>query len=206
MVDLDLEERFIDEDAYKEKMNMKMETKMNDQADNSNQVDNADPGFSHIDENGDARMVNVADKGRVRRTATARGKILLAPATIRAIKENLIAKGSVLATARVAGIMAAKHCSDLIPLCHNIEIEHVEVNFEVRESEIEIVSRAICTDKTGIEMETLTAVSVAALTIYDMCKAIDKAMRITDIVLVEKTKEVLEQPPQQQPEQKESHI
>jgi cyclic pyranopterin phosphate synthase len=115
----------------------------------------------------------------------------LAPATIRAINENSIAKGSVLATARVAGIMAAKRCSDLIPLCHNIEIEHVEVNFNVRESEIEITSRAVCTDKTGIEMEALTAVSVAALTIYDMCKAVDKAMRITDIVVMEKTKEVL---------------
>jgi len=205
-------------DGHKVKSDMTMETRMNERTDNPDETpfvassqepksgqsfgegtslqDRLDAqsgaGFSHIDENGDARMVNVANKGRVRRTATASGKILLAPATIRAINENSIAKGSVLATARIAGIMAAKHCSDLIPLCHNIEIEHVEVNFEVRESEIEIVSRAVCTDKTGIEMEALTAVGVAALTIYDMCKAIDKAMRITDIVLVEKTKEVLQ--------------
>jgi len=147
--------------------------------------------FSHIDENGDARMVNVSGKSRVRRTAAAKGKILLAEDTIRAIEANTIAKGSVLATARVAGIMAAKRCADLIPLCHNIEIEHVEVGFEILPGGIEITAQAVCTDKTGIEMEVLTAVSVAALTIYDMCKAVDKAMCITDIVLVGKTKEIV---------------
>lgn len=147
--------------------------------------------FSHIDEKGDARMVNVSGKSRVRRTATARGTILLAEGTIRAIETNTIAKGSVLATARVAGIMAAKRCADLIPLCHNIEIEHVEVEFEVLTGGIEITAQAVCTDKTGIEMEVLTAVSVAALTIYDMCKAVDTAMRITDIGLVGKTKEIV---------------
>ncbi|MCE5257038.1 MAG: cyclic pyranopterin monophosphate synthase MoaC [Spirochaetaceae bacterium] len=145
--------------------------------------------FSHIDEEGNARMVNVSGKSRVRRTAMAKGRILLTESTIRAIQENAIAKGNVLATARVAGIMAAKRCSDLIPLCHNIEIEHVEVEFEVRLDEIGIRARAVCTDKTGIEMEALTAVSVAALTVYDMCKAVDKTMRITDICLAEKTKE-----------------
>jgi len=147
--------------------------------------------FSHIDENGDARMVNVSGKSRVRRTATAKGKILLAEDTIRAIEANTIAKGSVLATARVAGIMASKRCADLIPLCHNIEIEHVEVGFEILPGGIGITAQAVCTDKTGIEMEVLTAVSVAALTIYDMCKAVDKAMCITDIVLVGKTKETV---------------
>jgi cyclic pyranopterin phosphate synthase len=97
----------------------------------------------------------------------------------------------VLATARIAGIMGAKRCSDLIPLCHNIEIEHVAVDFVIGDAEIAISARALCTDKTGIEMEALMAVSVAALTIYDMCKAVDKTMRIEGIHLVEKTKETL---------------
>jgi cyclic pyranopterin phosphate synthase len=145
--------------------------------------------FSHIDAKGDARMVDVSGKPRVRRTARAEGKIVLSPSTIAKIKGDAIAKGNVLATARVAGIMAAKRCSDLIPLCHNIEIEQVEVSFAVGEAEIGIGARAICTDKTGIEMEALTAVSVAALCIYDMCKAVDKGMRIEGIRLVEKTKE-----------------
>jgi cyclic pyranopterin monophosphate synthase len=145
--------------------------------------------FSHIDEKGEARMVDVSAKPRVRRTARAEGRIVLAPSTIERIRSDAIAKGNVLATAKVAGIMAAKRCSDLIPLCHNIEIEQVEVNFTMGEGEIAIGARAICTDKTGIEMEVLTAVSVAALCIYDMCKAVDKGMRIEGIHLVEKTKE-----------------
>ena len=145
--------------------------------------------FSHIDEKGEARMVDVSAKPRVRRTARAEGRIVLDPSTIARIQGDTIAKGNVLATAKVAGIMAAKRCSDLIPLCHNIEIEQVEVNFSLGEGEIGIVARAICTDKTGIEMEVLTAVSVAALCIYDMCKAVDKGMRIEGIHLVEKTKE-----------------
>ncbi|MEJ5185138.1 MAG: cyclic pyranopterin monophosphate synthase MoaC, partial [Rectinemataceae bacterium] len=95
------------------------------------------------------------------------------------------------ATARIAGIMAAKRTADLIPLCHTIGIEHVEVDFEFEETGIAIRARAICTDKTGIEMEALTAVSVAALTIYDMCKAVDRQMRISNITLIEKTKEEL---------------
>jgi len=147
--------------------------------------------FTHLDAGGNARMVDVSGKPRVRRSAKAEGRILLAPATISKIHGNEIAKGNVLATARVAGIMAAKRCSDMIPLCHNIEIEHVEVDFTVGEGEIAISAKALCTDKTGIEMETLMAVSVAALTIYDMCKAVDKAMRIEGIHLVEKTKETL---------------
>jgi len=145
--------------------------------------------FTHVDEDGNARMVDVSAKSRVRRTALASGSIFLAPATIDKISGNQIAKGNVLATARIAGIMAAKRCSDLIPLCHNIEIEHVEVDFSVGRDSIDISSKAICTDKTGIEMEVLMAVSVAALTIYDMCKAVDKAMRIEGIHLVEKRKE-----------------
>lgn len=147
--------------------------------------------LTHVDEEGNARMVDVSSKSRVRRTALACGSIFLAPATIDKINGNEIAKGNVLATARIAGIMAAKHCSDLIPLCHNIEIEHVEVNFSVGKDAIGISAKAVCTDKTGIEMEALTAVSVAALTIYDMCKALDKAMHIEGIHLVEKKKEEL---------------
>jgi cyclic pyranopterin phosphate synthase len=147
--------------------------------------------FTHLDKNGNARMVDVSPKPRVRRTALAEGRIELAAATVAKIRANEIAKGNVLATARVAGIMAAKRCSELIPLCHNIEIEHVEVNFEVLETAIAITAGARCTDKTGIEMEALAAVAVAALTIYDMCKAVDKAMRIEGIRLVKKTKENL---------------
>ena len=145
--------------------------------------------FTHLDEEGNARMVDVSEKTRVRRTALARGRIFLSPATIDRINGDGITKGSVLATARVAGIMAAKRCSDLVPLCHNIEIEHVEVNFSVGRDVIDIGSKAVCTDKTGIEMEALMAVSVAALTIYDMCKAVDKSMHIEEIRLVEKKKE-----------------
>lgn len=148
--------------------------------------------LTHIDSSGNARMVDISGKSRVRRMARAEGKIILSPSTIAKIQDNEIAKGNVLATARVAGIMAAKRCSDLIPLCHNIEIEHIEVGFTVGEGEIAISAKTLCTDKTGIEMEALTAVSVAALTIYDMCKAVDKAMRIEGIHLVEKTKEVLQ--------------
>jgi cyclic pyranopterin monophosphate synthase len=145
--------------------------------------------FTHLDKEGNARMVDVSAKTRVRRTALASGSIFLAPATIDKIRGNEIAKGNVLATARIAGIMAAKRCSDLIPLCHNIEIEYAEVNFSIGKDSIDISSRAVCTDKTGIEMEALAAVSVAALTIYDMCKAVDKAMRIEGVHLVEKRKE-----------------
>ena len=147
--------------------------------------------LTHVDAEGNAAMVDVSSKPRSRRTAVAAGSICLLPSTIELIKSNSIAKGNVLATARVAGIMAAKRCSDLIPLCHNIEIEHVELGFEVFEDKIDIEAKAVCTDKTGIEMEVLTAVSVAALTVYDMCKAVDKQMTIKEIHLVKKTKETV---------------
>lgn len=145
-------------------------------------------GLSHIDESGAARMVDVSDKPRTRRTARASGKITLQPETIEMVKQGLAKKGDVLAAARIAGITAAKKTSDLIPLCHNIEIDHVDIDLSFTDTGIEIHSTAVCTDKTGIEMEALTAVAVAALTIYDMCKAVDKKMAIGDIVLVEKTK------------------
>ena len=145
--------------------------------------------LTHVDETGAARMVDVSAKTRVRRTARAAGRINLAPATVALVRANGIAKGDVLATARIAGIMAAKSTATLIPLCHNIEIEHVGVELTLEEDGVRIEATAVCTDKTGIEMEALTAVSIAALTIWDMCKAVDKTMRIGDIVLLEKKKE-----------------
>ena len=113
----------------------------------------------------------------------------MGPETLRLVRENLVEKGDVLAVARVAGIAAAKRTAELIPLCHNISIDQVSVDFRLGEGAIEIESRAVCTDKTGIEMEALTAVSVAALTIYDMCKAVDQGMSIGGVHLLEKTKE-----------------
>jgi cyclic pyranopterin phosphate synthase len=145
--------------------------------------------FSHVDESGRARMVDVSAKPRTRRRARAVGRIDLAPATVALVRANALAKGDVLAVARVAGIMAAKRTSELVPLCHNIEIEQVTVELTLVDDGVEIEASALCSDKTGIEMEALTAVCVAALTIYDMCKAVDKSMRIGDIRLVEKTKE-----------------
>ena len=145
-------------------------------------------GLSHLDEKGTVRMVDISEKPRVKRTARAAGKIKLGAETIRLINEGLIEKGDVLAVARIAGISAAKKTWDLIPLCHNIEIDLVEVAFRIVKDGIEIESTSVCTDKTGIEMEALTAVCVAALTIYDMCKAVDAEMRIEDIMLLENTK------------------
>ena len=146
--------------------------------------------LSHIDETGQAAMVDVSSKPMQLREAVARGEILLQRETLALVEQNQIAKGNVLATARVAGIMAAKKTGEIIPLCHPLPITHCEVNFEIPGSRdrIVITASAKITAQTGVEMEALTAVSVAALTIYDMCKAADKTMRITDIVLVSKTK------------------
>jgi cyclic pyranopterin monophosphate synthase len=144
--------------------------------------------LSHVDESGAARMVDVSRKEAVRRTALARGRIALAPATVELVRANAIAKGDVLAVARIAGIMAAKRASELIPLCHPIFLEHVDVKLEIESDGVAIEASTVCTEKTGIEMEALTAVSVAALTVWDMCKAVDRGMRIEGIVLVEKTK------------------
>ncbi len=145
--------------------------------------------LSHIDEQGKARMVDVSGKPKVKRTARAEGFIRLMPKTLELIRNNRIEKGEVLSTARIAGITGGKRTSDLIPLCHGIGVDSISVDFHVVENGIEITARAVCVDKTGIEMEALTAVSIAALTVYDMCKAVDKEMKITDIRLVEKTKE-----------------
>lgn len=135
-------------------------------------------------------MVDVSAKPVMLREAVARGEIRLAKATLRLIKSNQIAKGNVLATARLAGILAAKRTGELIPLCHPLPITHCEVQFEMPRSgdRIVITASAKIAAQTGVEMEALTAVSIAALTIYDMCKAVDKNMRITDVKLVSKTK------------------
>lgn len=140
-------------------------------------------------------MVDVTDKPIILRTAMARGEIRMARATLNLIERNRIAKGNVLATARLAGILAAKRTGDLIPLCHPLPLSHCEVNFEIpgTRDRICITASAKLAAQTGVEMEALTAVSMAALTIYDMCKAVDKAMRITGVRLLSKTKRA--QPP-----------
>jgi cyclic pyranopterin phosphate synthase len=144
--------------------------------------------LSHLDEQGKAVMVDVSSKPRVRRTARAAGRILMGAGTLELLRANSLKKGDALAVARVAGIAAAKRTSELIPLCHNIRIDQVTVDFTLRDEGIDIEASAVCTESTGIEMEALSAVAVAALTLYDMCKAADKGMRITDIRLVSKTK------------------
>jgi cyclic pyranopterin monophosphate synthase len=146
--------------------------------------------FSHLDREGAARMVDVGEKAVVWRTATAAGSVRMAPATVELLREKALPKGDALNTARIAGIMAAKRTPDLIPLCHGLNLTAVDVKFEVREEEIGVVAMAQASDRTGVEMEALTAVSVAALTIYDMCKAVDKGMVIAEIKLLEKTKKL----------------
>jgi cyclic pyranopterin monophosphate synthase len=146
--------------------------------------------LTHVDDHGEASMVDVSAKPVMLRQAIARGEIHVAATTLDLIERNAIAKGNVLATARLAGIMAAKKTGDLIPLCHPLALTHCEVNFEIPKSRdrVVITASAKIAAQTGIEMEALTAVSLAALTIYDMCKAVDKSMRITDLALVTKTK------------------
>jgi cyclic pyranopterin monophosphate synthase len=145
--------------------------------------------FSHLDREGVARMVDVGEKAVDRRTAVAGGRIRVSPGTVALLREKALPKGDALNTARIAGIMAAKRTPDLIPLCHGLNLTSVDVEFEIGEGEIVIVATARASDRTGVEMEALAAVSVAALTIYDMCKAVDKAMAIEEIKLLEKTKE-----------------
>src|SRR3954452_11798793 len=139
--------------------------------------------LTHLDEQGRARMVDVGQKAVTQREAIAEGFITLQPATLQAIADEKVPKGEVLSTARVAAILAAKRCGELIPLCHPLPIESVEVDFDLPErgGRVRITAAATITAKTGVEMESLTAVSVAALTIYDMCKAIDKTMTIEGI-------------------------
>lgn len=146
--------------------------------------------LSHLTPSGEARMVDVSAKPPLVREASAEGEIRLSAETLRLVQANAVAKGNVLATARLAGIQAAKRTGDLIPLCHPLPITHCAVDFEIPASEdrIRITASARIVAGTGVEMEALTAVSVAALTIYDMCKAVDKAMVIGGIRLVSKTK------------------
>ena len=144
--------------------------------------------LSHVNERGEARMVDVAEKAGTVREAVAIGRVIMKPGTLEQVRSNTLKKGDVLAVARVAGIMAAKRTPDLIPLCHTLLIDEVAVDFDLSgEDSIGITARAKSTGKTGVEMEALVAASVSALTIYDMCKAVDKEMTITGIYLESKT-------------------
>jgi cyclic pyranopterin phosphate synthase len=145
--------------------------------------------LSHIAADGSVRMVDVSGKPTSKRVATAEAMITLRPETIAKIDSNQIAKGNVLATARIAGIQAVKRTGELIPLCHPLPVQHAEVEFENRQEGIRIVCRVTTAAQTGVEMEALTGASIAALTIYDMCKAIDKVMAISGLRLVSKSKE-----------------
>ncbi|HBT39435.1 MAG: Cyclic pyranopterin monophosphate synthase accessory protein [Thermotoga sp. 50_1627] len=145
--------------------------------------------LTHLDKDGDLHMVDITGKEETKRTAVAHASIRMKEQTLKAISSGSIKKGNVMTTAKIAGIMAAKKTSELIPLCHNINLTEVELQFNVdlEENSIHITSTVRCVGKTGAEMEALTAVTVAALTIYDMCKAMDKGMVIEQIYLVEKS-------------------
>jgi cyclic pyranopterin phosphate synthase len=144
-------------------------------------------GLTHIDETGAARMVDVSGKDETAREATARGRVVMQPATLAMVNAGGAPKGDVLAAARLAGIMAAKRTSELIPLCHPLPITSVTLDLALADDAIEITARVRTTGRTGVEMEALTAVSIAALTIYDMVKAVDRGMRIEAICVVQKS-------------------
>ncbi len=143
--------------------------------------------LTHLDAQGHARMVDVSEKAETARRAVARGRICLSPETIRLLRDNAVPKGDALGVARVAGILAAKRTSDLIPLCHPLPITQVSVDLILTDTGVEIEAEVAVTGKTGVEMEALTAVSIAALTLYDMVKAVDKGAVITDIRLESKS-------------------
>ena len=145
--------------------------------------------FSHIAEDGSVRMVDVSSKPISKRVATAEARIALLPETIAKIESNQVAKGNVLATARIAAIQAVKRTGELIPLCHPLPVHHAQVEFENCQEGIRIECRVTTAAQTGVEMEALTGASIAALTIYDMCKAIDKVMVISGLRLLSKSKE-----------------
>ncbi|MBL9129618.1 MAG: cyclic pyranopterin monophosphate synthase MoaC [Verrucomicrobiaceae bacterium] len=149
------------------------------------------PKLTHIDKTGRASMVDVSAKPAVRREAVATGRIVMHSDTVKLIRQNGLKKGDVLCVARIAAIQAAKQTQALIPLCHQIPLAKVQVDFEVQAKAVAITATVITTAPTGVEMEALTAVSVAALTIYDMCKAVDKKMRIDAVKVVRKTKAAL---------------
>ena len=143
--------------------------------------------FTHFNEQGRARMVDVSDKPPTLREATAAGTVRMLPTTVAAIRSGGVPKGDVLAVAQVAGVMAAKRTSELVPMCHPLRLTGVDVRFTLRDDAVDVEATVKCRGETGVEMEALTAVSVAALTVYDMCKALEKGMEITDIRLLEKT-------------------
>ena len=145
-------------------------------------------GFSHLDEHGAARMVNVGAKPVQERRAVAAARLVCQPATLRALRAHALPKGDVLAVANVAGIQAVKRTADLIPLCHPLPIEHAEITFALRRDAVDITCTVKTSARTGVEMEALTGASVAALTLYDMCKAVDKTMRIEGIRVLVKVK------------------
>jgi cyclic pyranopterin phosphate synthase len=144
--------------------------------------------FSHLDESGNARMVNVGAKPAQRRRAVASARLVCRPATISALRAKALPKGDVLTVANIAGVQAAKRTSELIPLCHPLALNHVEVKFKLRRDGIDLTCSAETSAQTGVEMEALTGASMAALTLYDMCKAVDKTMRIENLRVIEKTK------------------
>jgi cyclic pyranopterin monophosphate synthase len=145
-------------------------------------------GLTHLDTTGKARMVDISEKAITQREAVTRGVVYMKPETCQLILDNQIAKGDVFSAAKIAGIMAAKKTWDLIPLCHPLELTHIDLSFQPLQqgNGVEITATVGCLARTGVEMEALTAVSVAALTIYDMCKAVDKAMVISEIRLISK--------------------
>ncbi|HZK57433.1 MAG TPA: cyclic pyranopterin monophosphate synthase MoaC [Clostridia bacterium] len=142
--------------------------------------------LTHFNESGRAHMVEVGDKDITKRTAIAGGKIIMKAETLQRIKDGLIKKGDVLSVAQIGGIMGAKKTGELIPMCHNIFLTGADIRFQFIENGVEVEAEVSAMDKTGVEMEALTAVSLACLTIYDMCKAIDRGMEIQDIMLIKK--------------------
>lgn len=144
--------------------------------------------LTHLDDEGRARMVNVGEKPVTARSAVARGEVRMLPETLEKIRSNSLSKGDVLAVARVAGILAAKRCDELIPLCHSLPLDAVTVDFELDDAlpGVRVTADAKVQSRTGVEMEALTAVSIAAMTIYDMCKAVDKGMVIDKVCLLRK--------------------
>lgn len=143
-------------------------------------------GLTHLDEQGKARMVDVGGKAETQRVAVASGRITMSPAALAAIRDGTVPKGDVLATARIAGIMAAKKTAELIPLCHPLALDAVTVDFALEADSLRATASASLTGRTGVEMEAMTAVSVALLTVYDMAKAVDKGMIIGEVRLIEK--------------------
>ena len=144
--------------------------------------------LSHVDDQGRVRMVDTSDKEQTARRAVASARVLMAPQTVAALREHRTPKGDPLETARLAGIMAAKRTADLIPLCHPLPLTHIDVRAELDDTGVSLQADVSTRAQTGVEMEALTAVSVAALTIYDMCKAVDKTRTITDVNVVSKSK------------------